>query len=235
MFRLDSETSFVTGGTGDIGIAIVNGLRKQGSTVYMTGRKQINDPNYIYGDLTIHEDRKKIHDYIVNNNIKIDILVNCIGTTEPSYSSKTWDKTIATNLTSIYEFSKMILKDMEKNKKGSVINISSICSFVAFPNNPAYMASKGGLRMLTKAFARDYGKYDIRVNNVCPGYIRTKMTKESYSDVKKRKEIEHSTILERWGETNDIIGAVIFLASDCSKYITGIDLFVDGGWSAKGL
>ena len=83
--------------------------------------------------------------------------------------------------------------------------------------------------------AIDYGQNNIRINNLCPGYILTNMTKKSYNNNKKRKERINRTILKRWGKPEDLVGAVLFLISDNSNYITGIDLEVDGGWTAKGL
>ena len=124
---------------------------------------------------------------------------------------------------------------MKGGSGGSIINITSINSMMGFPDNPAYVASKGGLRMLAKALAIDYSNRNIRVNCIAPGYIRTVMTKESYNDKEKREHRTKHTILGRWGNPEDLVGATIFLASNASSYITGIDLFVDGGWSAKGI
>ena len=89
--------------------------------------------------------------------------------------------------------------------------------------------------MLTKALARDWGVYGIRVNNLGPGYFKTEMTKKSYSDLKKRKLRSNRTMLNRWGSTDELVGPAIFLASKASSYITGQDLYVDGGWVSNGL
>jgi len=124
---------------------------------------------------------------------------------------------------------------MIKNSKGVIINITSLNAEFAFPNNPAYVASKGGLKQLGKALARDWGRYGIRVNNLGPGYIKTEMTKQSFKDKKKKISRQNSTMLNRWGDMQDLLGPCIFLASDASSYITGQDLYVDGGWSANGL
>ena len=120
-------------------------------------------------------------------------------------------------------------------KDGSIINITSLGAELAFPNNPAYIASKGGLKMLTKFYAKSMGKYGIRVNNVGPGYIQTDMTKSSYSDEHIRGNRESHTFLGRWGQPQDVANACLFLCSDESKYITGQDIYVDGGWTANGL
>ena len=106
---------------------------------------------------------------------------------------------------------------------------------LGFPNNPGYVAAKGGLRMLTKALAVDHGADDIRVNNLAPGYVHTDMTKTSWADAAAREDRARHTVLGRWGEPQDLVGAAIFLASDASSYVTGQDIFVDGGWTAKGL
>ena len=116
---------------------------------------------------------------------------------------------------------------------GSIINITSLNAELAFPDNPAYVAFKGGLKQLTKSLALDLGKYNIRVNNLGPGYIRTNMTKKGWAN--NRKKIEEKTILGRWGEPKDLVGTIIFLLSNASSYITGQDIYVDGGYLVNGL
>ncbi len=116
---------------------------------------------------------------------------------------------------------------------GSIINITSLNAELAFPDNPAYVAFKGGLKQLTKSLALDLGKYNIRVNNIGPGYMRTNMTKKGWAN--NRKLIEDRTILGRWGTPDDLIGTAIFLLSSASSYITGQDIYVDGGYLTKGL
>jgi len=148
-------------------------------------------------------------------------------------TNQPWGVTIDTNLTYTYHFLNSVINKMTNG--GSIVNITSLSGHMGFPSNPQYCASKGGLRALTKALAVDLGKYNIRVNNVCPGYIRTDMTNGSYNDKKLKKQRDDRMILDRWGEPKDIANAVMFLLSDESSYITGIDLIVDGGWSAKGL
>ena len=122
-----------------------------------------------------------------------------------------------------------------KKTGGSIINITSLASMMGMPGNPGYVASKGGLGMLTKGLAIDLARDNIRVNNIIPGYILTDMTSKSYSDQKLKKLRDQRMIKNRWGQPKDLAGAVILLASDASDYITGTDIIVDGGWSAKGL
>ena len=124
---------------------------------------------------------------------------------------------------------------MKKRRNGSIIKITSINAEMGFPRNPAYAAAKGGLKMLGKALAKDWGIYGIKVNNLGPGYIKTDMTMRRFQNKKTRKQREERTLLGRWGEVDDLVGPCIFLASDASKYVTGLDLYVDGGWLANGL
>ena len=124
---------------------------------------------------------------------------------------------------------------IQQNSGGSIINLTSIGAEQGFPNNPAYCASKGGLKQLTKALAYDWGKYGIRVNNLVPGYTNTPMNKKSWNDQSLRNKRASSTVLNRWAESEEMVGPAIFLASDASSYVTASDLVVDGGWIAKGL
>ena len=120
-------------------------------------------------------------------------------------------------------------------KGGSIINVTSLGSVLGFPDNPSYVSSKGGLKMLTKSLAVDLGKKGIRVNNLLPGYMKTAMTKKSFMNKDLKEERDKRIIINRWGNSTDLIGPCIFLASDSSSYITGSDILVDGGWIAKGL
>ena len=123
---------------------------------------------------------------------------------------------------------------MANQKTGSIINITSLGAELAFPNNPAYQISKAGLRQLTKAIARDWGEFGIRANNIYPGYIKTEMTSKSFADAELNQQRKNKTLMKRWGESTDLIGPVVFLTSEASSYITGTDIYVDGGWTANG-
>ena len=177
-------------------------------------------------------------DKIEAENEKIDILVNNAGVTYGNnlfeYNDSDWEKTYQVNLKAPYVLSKRIARIM-KGSGGSIINITSLNAEMAFPDNPAYVAMKGGLKQLTKSLACDLGKYNIRVNNVGPGYMRTEMTRKSWSNLKTYEERKNKTLLNRWGESSDLIGVTVFLSSDASSYITGQDIYVDGGWLIKGL
>ena len=139
--------------------------------------------------------------------------------------------TYEVNLLAPYLLTRGLSRDM---RSGSIINITSLNAELAFPKNPAYVTTKHGLKGLTKSLALELGYKNIRVNNIGPGYIKTEMTKKSWSNEKIHNERSKKTFLNRWGTPTDIAGAVLFLASDASSYITGQDIYVDGGWTAKG-
>lgn len=106
---------------------------------------------------------------------------------------------------------------------------------MVFPNNPGYVASKGGVNSLTRALSLDYAKYNVRVNSISLGYISSGMSQASFFDKRKKKIREKNTILNKWGSESDVLNAVEFFMNKKSKYITGTDLIVDGGWLAKGI
>ena len=170
---------------------------------------------------------------------RLDGLVNNAGITLPG-GTDPYDPALMRATRSIlvdapYYLCGRIAPMMANRGGGSIVNVTSINAHLAFPGNPAYVTSKGALHMLTKAVARDFGAANVRANNLCPGYIQTDMTSGSYANQERRDRIASMTMLGRWGVTADLIGPALFLVSDSSAYITGADLFVDGGWTAKGL
>ena len=122
---------------------------------------------------------------------------------------------------------------MVRSGGGSIINISSIAGLIGMGNIAAYSASKGAVRLLTKSTAVQYGEKGIRCNSIHPGVIETDMTKESMSDELKRQSVLDATLLGSLGTVNDIAMAALYLASDESRYVTGTELVVDGGFTAK--
>ncbi len=240
IFSVKNKIIVITGAGRGIGRFLANELSKRSAIVYavdktFSKKNQTNDYFQKKCDVTNKVQFQKVCKNILKNSGKIDVLINNAGITLPNNSTKDypledWKKTIDVNLTGAFVCSQIIAKIMKKQRAGSIINVTSINAELGFPNNPAYVASKGGLKMLTKSLARDFGKYNIRVNNLGPGYIKTDMTKKSFSNKKLRKERAQHTMLGRWGEKDDLVGPCIFLASDASKYMTGQDLYIDGGW-----
>ena len=243
IFSLKSKIAIVTGSARGNGKAIAIGLHEAGATVVGLDILESESPEQfecITCDITDTDNLDKTMDYIINKYEKIDILVNNAGVSYPNnfldYPSEDWDKTYSVNLKAPYELMKRVAINMKEiSSGGSIINITSLNSEIAFPNNPAYVATKGALKQLTKSAALDLGKYNIRVNNVGPGYFITDMTKNSWQDPVKHKQRAEKTALKRWGTPDDLVGVTVFLASSASSYITGQDIYVDGGWLIKGL
>ena len=243
LFSLENKVALVTGASRGNGRAIASGLAAAGAAVIsldiLKQRSRDGVEHYLC-DITDLESVQKSLNYILNKYNKIDILVNNAGISQPSsfldYPDDLWEKTYKVNLKAPFELMRRVGKIMKKcGTGGSIINITSLNSELAFPDNPAYVAFKGALKQLTKSAALDLGKYDIRVNNVGPGYFMTDMTKSSWQNPDQHGQRAQKTILGRWGEPNDLVGITIFLSSDASSYITGQDVYVDGGWLIKGL
>lgn len=251
LFSVAGKVVIVTGAARGIGRALALGFLAAGATVIPVLRRpaaaETGDPLDSGGRwrplLCDLADTQALHalpeEALRAGEGTLDVLVNNAGVTfEPGddpYDPEIQRATQAVLLDAPYYLCGRIAPQMAAQGGGSIINVTSINAHLAFPGNPAYVASKGGLRMLTKAVARDFGSANVRANNLCPGYIHTDMTAKSHADDERHKLIRSHTVLERWGRVEDLVGPALFLASDASAYVTGIDLFVDGGWSAKGL
>lgn len=241
IFSIQNKVIIVTGVSRGIGRYIADNLVDYGAKVYGISRKKIIRSKFynIVCDINNHNKVKKQIKKIFLKEKKISVLVNNAGITKSNKNLEnnleSFDEVINTNTKTPIFLSIECYKYMSKNKSGSIINICSLASKLGFPNNPVYVASKGGLSQASKALAIDFAKKNIRVNNILPGYIKTDMTIKSYKNKKDFKIRNDRTMLKRWGEPEDILGSIIFLSSNASKYITGADLAVDGGWLSKGL
>jgi NAD(P)-dependent dehydrogenase (short-subunit alcohol dehydrogenase family) len=250
LFDLSGKVAVVTGAARGNGLAIARGFLNAGSRVLLVDiledrlHKVADDfePSNAVSltvDVTEIGAGEFVAEAVVNGFGRVDILVNNAGISRcgPSedYSLEDWEATLDTNLKAVFFLSQAIGHRMIASGGGAIINVTSLGAELGFPENPAYVASKGGLRMLTKALARDWARHNIRVNNLCPGYIHTTMTSQSHSSEEMYDRRLARMMIKRWGEPEDLVGPAIFLASDASKYITGSDLYVDGGWSANGL
>ena len=242
LFNIKNFVTIVTGSGRSIGLKIAAGFYEYGAKVIRIDLNLKKHKLYKFDDYIIDLTKQKLVDRCINE-IKhkygrIDVLINNAGVTTNSanfYDEKILKKTLSVNLIAAYNLSNKVCKIMSKRKKGSIINITSLAAERGFIGNPSYQVSKAGLKQLTKALACDWGQKNIRINNVCPGYIKTPMTMKSFKSPKLKKIRDARMILKRWGKPKDLVGPCIFLASDSSSYITGSDIFVDGGWVAKGL
>ena len=239
---LTGKRAIVTGGARGNGNGIAEGLLLQGAEVIVIDLNKGKNEKicYVTADLTNAQEREDVYQKLVKEYIYFDILVNNAGITKgmPSqdYTDEYWRQTLEINLTVPFKMSQLVARTLIAEKKqGSIINITSLGAEFGFPENPAYVASKGGLKQLTKGLAYDWAQYGIRVNNVGPGYMHTNMTNKSFNDPVMYEERSSHMLLKRWGEPEDLAGVCIFLASEMSAYITGQDIYVDGGWTAKGI
>jgi NAD(P)-dependent dehydrogenase (short-subunit alcohol dehydrogenase family) len=252
LFSLENKVAIVTGGARGNGKAIATALFNAGAEVLICDvlekemKQTVDDLKTIEssrmnGFLCDLSNTSEIDGLInkIMSMCRIDVLVNnagiTIGNDTLNYSMEDWKKTLNINLSVPFVLSKAVGEVMKNQKFGSIINITSLNSEQGFSGNPAYVASKGGLKQLSKALAMDLGKYGVRVNNIAPGYVITNMTSKSYGNNESRQARTDRTILGRWGKPEDLSGLVVLLASDASSYITGQDFYVDGGWLAKGI
>ena len=171
---------------------------------------------------------------------RLDILVECAGISHRlnflDLDPATWDRIIAVNLTGMFHLGQAAARQMVQQAPdgaggGSIINITSQLAEVARPERAAYVASKGGGRSLTHAMAVDLAAHNIRVNAIAPGPTLTGLTRTSYTDPEARRATEALIPLGRLGQPDDLVGAVLFLASDESRWVTGSTVTVDGGYN----
>jgi NAD(P)-dependent dehydrogenase (short-subunit alcohol dehydrogenase family) len=244
MFSVVDKAVLITGGNGGIGGQLVKGFDDAGACVgsvdLLLPKLLPTFADFFVADLSDPKQVEQVFEQFIEKLGGIDVLINCAGITCPQpgslYDKAIWDRVLAVNLNAPFQLCQLAGKKMiEQGTGGSIINITSINAAVAMPNNPAYAAAKAGLRHMSKALALDWGKYNIRVNNLGPGYTETKMNRKSLSDPDLYQQRCDGNMLCRWAKPEEMVGPAIFLASDASSYVTGSDLWVDGGWISKGI
>ncbi|OMF21940.1 short-chain dehydrogenase [Paenibacillus sp. FSL H8-0548] len=250
MGRLDNKVAIVTGAAGGMGKADALLFAKEGAKVVITDLqeeklqevvREIEDMGGealgIKHNVESEEDWVQVVEQTISKFGQINILVNNAGISDPTpfmdQTVERWEKTMSINVTSIFLGQKYVIPHMITAGGGSIINISSIAGLTGGSGAGPYTASKGAVRMLTKATAVDFAKHNIRANSIHPGYIETPMTVDLMKDEKMKQWFLAQTPLPRLGKAEDIANGVLFLASDESSYITGIELPIDGGYYAK--
>ena len=182
-------------------------------------------------DITCREDIKKCYEDLKDKNMLPNILINNAGITSDQIflrmKDDEWDNVISTNLTGVFNLTKVFIKNMIKNRYGRIINISSISGLMGNPGQVNYSSSKSALNGFTKSLAKEIGSRNITVNNVAPGFIDTDMT--AFIDKEAKENIVETIPLKRFGTVNDVSELVYFLSSDNASYITGQTISVDGG------
>jgi gluconate 5-dehydrogenase len=240
-FSLAGKIAVVTGASRGIGAAIASGLHGAGATVFGLSRSGTAPQGVtaIACDLSDDEAIDNAFRAIAATAGRIDALVNAAGISLPAQSAESelarFRATVATDLTGVYTTILAAYPLLKNAGSAAIVNVTSINSIRGFPGNPGYVAAKAGLAGLTRALAADYAPDGIRVNALAPGYVATEMTAKSFADPVMHEDRRRHTMLGRWGQPADMIGAAIFLTSDASAYVTGQEIFVDGGWTTKGL
>ncbi|VAX21043.1 5-keto-D-gluconate 5-reductase [hydrothermal vent metagenome] len=249
LFNVSGKTALVTGSSRGLGFTLAKGLAEAGCTVILNGTaektlieavEKLKSNGYKANgykfDVRNEEEIVNNINKIKNEIGKIDILVNNAGIqirgALEDFNLSDWQRLIDVNLTGAFLVSKAVVKDMIEKKSGKIINICSIQSELARPSIAPYTASKGGLKNLTKGMATDWGKYNIQINGIAPGYFKTELTKALYNDEKFDTWLCNRTPANRWGDPEELIGSLIFLASDASSYVNGHLIYVDGGMLA---
>jgi NAD(P)-dependent dehydrogenase (short-subunit alcohol dehydrogenase family) len=256
--RFNNQYVLVVGGTGGIGLETVTRFLMEGAKVAVVGleaddqlsetqRKIMSDPNVIYftANGCVSADMDKVAVELERRFERIDVLVHAAGISARRYgdgpldecTEAGWDQAMNVNVKSVYQSNRMALQRMLRQRKGAIVNISSILGMVgtrAHFTTHAYAASRGAVISLSKSAAVYYAKDNIRINVVCPGLLDTPMSQRAVNDPVIREALtEFQPLSPHVGYPNDVAEAVLFLASDEAKFITGIALPVDGGWSAQ--
>ena len=256
MNRMTGKTAIVTGGALGIGRACAIKLAVEGAAVAVTDRDSVNgtavvdeirqhggDALFIQHDVADEDGWNRVITEVTARFKKVDVLVNnagvALGKDVEHTTLEEWRRLMSINLDGVFLGTKAAIGAMKKAKAGSIINLSSIEGLIGDPNLAAYNASKGGVRLLTKSAALYCAKagYNIRVNSLHPGYIWTPMVEnflKSLGDVEAgRKALDAMHPIGHIGEPDDIAYGVLYLASDESKFVTGTELVIDGGYTAQ--
>jgi gluconate 5-dehydrogenase len=249
-FDLTGTTALVSGSSRGIGLALAKGLLQAGSRVTIHGRNidQVKTTALDLAEETGGEtwvstfdvtDRDAVDRGIADIEQEwgtLDILVNNAGIQRRApfteFTLQDWNDLVATNLTSAFLVSQRVARGMVQRGSGKIINIGSVQSQLARPGIAPYSATKGGIVMLTKGLCADLGPHGIQTNALAPGYFETELTQALVENEQFTQWVTTRTPAGRWGKVEDLVGALVFLASPASNFVNGQVLFVDGGMTA---
>lgn len=249
LFGLDGAVALVTGSSGGIGRALAQGLARAGARVVLNGRTRDKveaaaetlraegaEVFVSVFDVTEPEQAAEAVARIEAEFGALSVLINNAGIQRrgalEDYPIETWRELMRANLDSVFYVAQPVARRMIARGRGSIVNIGSVQSELARLNIAPYTASKGGVKMLTKGMATDWGRHGLRVNAIAPGYFKTELNKALVEDEKFTAWLVARTPMGRWGDVNELVGAALFLASDASSFVNGHILYVDGGITA---
>lgn len=249
-FDLTGRTALITGSSAGIGLGLARALGRAGARVVLNGR----DPTRLAGaraamaaegldvaaaGFDVLADAETLAAGIAAVEADagpLDILINNAGIQRrgalESYPPDLFDQIIATNLTAAFRVGQAVARGMIARRRGVIVNVCSVQSELTRPGIAPYAASKGGLKMLTKGMATDWGPHGLRVNGLAPGYFRTDLNAALVADATFSGWLEGRTPLRRWGRVDELGGPAVFLCSDAASFVTGHILYVDGGVTA---
>ena len=249
---LENQTAVILGGTTGIGRALALGLAQAGADVIPTGRRTdpleqtaaaiealgrqtLRQPT----DITSRPALESLRDAVLAQFGKVDILINCAGIIQRSPTltlpEADWQRILDTNLTGTLRACQIFGAPMLDRKYGRIINISSLNAFVALNEVAAYAASKAALVSLTRSLAVEWSRHGVLVNSIAPGVFRTDLNAQLLDSTPRGQELLTRTPIARFGRTEELIGAAIYLAAPTTSYTTGQTLIVDGGFLASGV
>jgi 2-deoxy-D-gluconate 3-dehydrogenase len=249
-FLLEGKSALVVGGNKGLGQSMALALAGAGANVCIVGRgpdglsetveaiKKIGQEGiYFSADVTSENQVKDLVKYTMNKFKTIDILVNSQGAVyleeSVNFNTEQWQKVIDVNLKSVFLCCKHVGKAMLKNKKGKIINISSIRGFQGRAGDLAYAPSKGAINQLTRSLAIEWGHQGINVNAIAPVFTVTAISESFLKDKEKLNWVLNRIPMKRLGKLDDLFGPIVFLASEASNFVNGHILVVDGGWLAS--
>jgi 2-deoxy-D-gluconate 3-dehydrogenase len=248
-FNLSGRVALVTGASQGLGAAMAMALAESGADVVLHDRNDTCDAERairertgvrtccLKADLSDRSAADRLASAAVGAMGRVDILVNNAGIIRRSpavqFSDADWDDVLEVNLTAVFRLSRAIGAGMVERGSGKIVNIASLLSFQGGVTVPSYSAAKGGVAQLTKALANEWAGRGVNVHAIAPGYMRTDNTKPLQQDETRYRQITERIPAARWGEPQDLAGAVVFLASPASDYVNGHVLVVDGGWMGR--
>jgi NAD(P)-dependent dehydrogenase (short-subunit alcohol dehydrogenase family) len=246
-FRLDGRVVLLTGASSGIGEHLARVLHGAGGHLVLAARRadrleslaaELDHAVPVACDVSRDEDLERLVRVALDRHGRIDVLVNNAGTSDPLPAEdepvEQFREVVGVNLTAAFVLTQLVGRQMLERASGVVVNVASVLGLVGSGQIPqaGYVASKGGLVNLTRELAAQWARRGVRVNALAPGWFRTEMTEVLFADEGGRRWIRRKTPMGRAGELHELDGALLFLASDASSYVTGQVLTVDGGWTA---